>query len=274
MSVALVARKDFEDAIRSKAIIGLTALFVLLVGGLAFAYGFFESFGRGMGEGSSGFIVFLQGTGSFFVSIVALLVGYKAIAGERESGTMAFLLGLPHSRRDVVVGKVLGRSGVLVVALAAGFLIAALLLVGLGESVAAVEYLLFTLLTMGYAMTFVTVAVALSSMTASSSRAAAGAIGFWVFNQFWGALALIALVVANGLSLPDAPFPDWYHALAGLGPGAAYGNAAGYFLPEELTAQVQGQLGGLPEWYGLVVIVAWLALALGVGLYRFERLDL
>jgi ABC-2 type transport system permease protein len=274
MSWAVVAQKDFEDAIRSKLTLGLTALFVLLVGGLAFAYGFIDGFGSGMGEGSSGFIVFLQGSGAFFVSIVALLVGYKAIAGERESGTLSFLLGLPHTRRDVVVGKVVGRAGVLVVALVSAFAVAAALLVGLGESFAPIEYLLFTLLTVLYAVSFVTVAVALSSMTASSSRAAAGAIGFWVFNQFWGALALVALVLVNGLSMPEAPWPDWYHAIAGLGPGAAYGNAAAFFLPEELTGQVQSQLGGLPEWYGLVVILAWLLVALALGIYRFERIDL
>lgn len=46
------------------------------------------------------------------------------------------------------------------------------------------------------------------------------------------------------------------------------------YVPIGKSSQLQGQLGGLSEWYGLVVIVAWLALALVVGLYRFEQLDL
>lgn len=270
MSWLVVAGKDIRDAGRSRLLWGLTALFTLLVGGLAYVYAEVLSDG---GVSSLGFVVFLQGTAGLFISVVALLVAYKSIAGERESGTIGFLLGLPHRRRDVVIGKVVGRGAVLSLALLIGFVAAAVVLLGLGGSFDPVQYVLFTLLSVLYAAAFVSIAVALSSVTASSSRAAAAAIGFWVFNQFWGAAMLLVLLVANGLSFPDR-FPDWYHALTGLGPGAAYGNAAGYFLPPEFAAQVGGQFGGLPEWYGIVVLVGWLVIPLALGIVRFQQLDL
>lgn len=42
---------------------------------------------------------------------------YGAILHERNSGSIRFLLGLPNSRRDIVVGKFLGRSGTVAVPL-------------------------------------------------------------------------------------------------------------------------------------------------------------
>lgn len=229
MSWLVVAKKDLHDAGRSRLLWVLTGLFVLLVGGLAYAY--VAVLTRGGPAESLGFVVFLQGVAGFFVSIVALLVAYRAIAGERETGTISFLLGLPVRRRDVVLGKVVGRGAVLAVALLVGFIVAAVVLLALGGAFDAPRFLLFTLLTVFYAVTFVGVAVTLSSVTAESSRAAAAALGFWIFDRFWGTAILVVLVAVNGFSFPQPPFPAWYHALAGLGPSAAYGNAAGYFLP-------------------------------------------
>lgn len=274
MSWAVVARKDFRNAGRSRLLWVVTALFVLLVGGLAFGYAEVLDGGGTPGDLTLGFIVFLQGIAGFFVSVAALLVGYKAIAGERESGTITYLLGLPHSRLDVVVGKLLGRTAVLAVGLLAGFAVAAVMLIALGSSFSVVEYLLFTALTVFYALAFVGIAVGISALTGSSSKAAAGAIGFWVFNQFWGVVPLVVLIVLSGLTLPEPPFPDWYHAIAGLGPGTAYGNAAGYFLPREVAGQVETQVGGLPPWYGLVVLATWTALPIALGYWRFEGADL
>ncbi|MFB6164615.1 MAG: ABC transporter permease subunit [Haloarculaceae archaeon] len=276
MSWLVVAKKDFRDAARSKLLWVLTALFVLLVGGLAYVYST-TSLGTtpvSGGSGTIGFVVFLASSASLFVSIVALLVGYKAIAGERESGTMSFLLGLPHARWEVVVGKVLGRSAVLGTALLIAFVVAAVLLVALGTAFSALEYVLFVLLTLVFAAAFVAIAVALSSVTGESSRAAAVAIGFWLADRIWSTAMLAVLFVVNGFTLPAPPFPEWYWALSGLGPSAAYSNALAYFLPHDLTRQLHQQVGGLPAWYGLVVIVLWGAVPLVLGVARFRRLDL
>lgn len=272
MSWLVVGKKDFHDASRSRLLWALTVLFVLFVGGLAFVYTSILS--TAGGAGSLGFIVFLQGVATFFISITALLVAYKAIAGEQETGTISFLLGLPVTRRAIVLGKVAGRGAVLTVSLLIGFAIAAIVLLALGEAFDLVQYLLFTLLSVFYGMAFVSVAVSLSSVTSESSRAAAAAIGFWIFDQFWGTAMLVVLIVGNGFTLPTPPFPDWYHALAGLGPSAAYSNAAGYFLPPAFAGQVQSQIGGLPEWYGLIVLVGWLVVPLALGIGRFQQLDL
>jgi ABC-2 type transport system permease protein len=52
--------------------------------------------------------------------IVGVVVGYNAVSGGRESGSLKLLLSLPHSRADVVFGKVVGRGAALSLAVFAG----------------------------------------------------------------------------------------------------------------------------------------------------------
>ena len=120
---------------------------------------------------------------------------------------------------------------------------------------------------------FVTVSVGLSAATGSASLATWGAIGFWLFDQLWGAVLTVLLIVF-GSGGPGTGFPTWYQVLSGVTPSAAYGNAATLFLPAEVARQLQSQLGDIPTTYGLVVLVVWVALGLGVGLFRFENADL
>ncbi|MFB6135631.1 MAG: ABC transporter permease subunit [Halobacteriaceae archaeon] len=273
MSTLTIAKKDFQDAVRAKSLWALSALFVLAVGGIAWLFSSSNFVGAGQQATTLGFVVFLQGIAGTFVSIAGLVVAHKAISGERESGSLKILLGLPHSRRDVVFGKILGRSLVLTVAIVLGFLAAAVVMVVRFADLDFAKYALFGLLTVAYGFVFVTIAVGISSLTGSSSRSAALAIGFWILNQAWGALSLGVLFVVSGFTIPSPPWPDWYAAFQGLSPGAAYGNAATYFLSEE-ARQITEQFGGLPEWYGVVVLAAWMVLVLVFGYARFERVDL
>lgn len=273
MSWLIVAKKDFQDASRSRLLGGLTVLFVFVVGGLAYSSTITPTPDPGKDYFSS-FIFFLRHIAAFFISITAVMIAYRAVADERETGTISLLLGLPHTRRDVVLGKVVGRGAVLSVALLSGFGVAAVILGALGGPFDADQFLLFTLVSLFYGLAFVSVTVALSAVTARASRAAVAGIGFWVLDQFWEVPMKVGLYVANGFANPEPPFPDWYHALVGLGPGWAYRNAAGYFLPARAAELVQRELGDLPEWYGLVVLAGWLVVPLVLGIVRFQRSDL
>jgi len=62
---------------------------------------------------------------------MALIAAYLAIAGERESGSLKLLLGLPPSRGEVLVGKFLGRSGVVAIGLVLGFLVSGVVTVAI-----------------------------------------------------------------------------------------------------------------------------------------------
>jgi ABC-2 type transport system permease protein len=278
VSTALVARKEFRDSVRSRWLWALTALFVLFTAGVAYAFGVLEGSGDG---GSLGLLFFMQSPVTTVVPVAALVVTYKAVVGERDSGSLKLLLSLPHSRRDVVAGKVLGRASALGAGVLAGFAVALVVVVLQYPSFDPVAYGLFVGLTLAFGLTYVAIGVGMSAFVGSRAKALAGAIGLWVVLEFlWGVVAFGLFWVTNGFSLAglDEGFPAWIQFVQTLSPGAAYSRAASALLPADPTATLTGSPAATPvyleDWVGLVVLAAWLVLPPLVGYARFERAQL
>jgi len=281
MSWTAVAKKDFRDAVQSRALWALLAVFVVLSVVLSYSYAEFPALVGGTSEATVGGLVFFtSGIVSLFVSLTAIVVCYKAIAGERELGSIKLMLALPHSRRDVFVGKLVGRTGVLSLALAVG------LVVGLGVgsvllgSFEPVPLALFLFVTLLFAVVYVTIVVSISATTGSTSRATTGALGFFLlFELLWDVVPLGVVYVANGLSLP-AQMPDWIFPLMQLPPSSAYVLALNALLPDLADAAPGGaSVVGFDAFYarpelGFVVLAFWLVVPLAVGSYRFANADL
>ncbi|AGB33610.1 ABC-2 type transporter [Natrinema pellirubrum DSM 15624] len=284
MSAITVAKKDFRDAVRSRLLLGLTALFALFtVGGAALASWASGLFSEGGGESTIGLIFALQTPAGFLVPVIALIVGYGAIAGERETGSLKFLLGLPHRRRDVVLGKVLGRTGVVAVSILIGFAVGLIGLVAFVGEVSPVDYLAFTLVTVAFGFVYVCLGVGISAMTRSTTKAAVGAIALVVlFKALWGLLSQVLLYAIEGTFLPET-FPGWYLVFNSITPDAAYGSAIGFVLREsQFTSagayESQGLIESVPlvaePWFGFVILAVWALLPLALGLWGFGRADL
>jgi ABC-2 type transport system permease protein len=189
MSLIAVANKDFQDTVRSRGMALLVALFSLLVAAFAYVV-------RPQGEGADEFAT--EVLLSFFVGpylvttlvpLVGLVVGYNAVSGERESGSLKLLLSLPHSRADVVFGKVVGRGAALSLAVFAGFLLPAVVLIAAPVSFNPGAYLGFTVFAAVLGVVFVAIAVGCSAAAATGRQALIAAIGVYVlFVLFWGVL--------------------------------------------------------------------------------------
>ncbi|KYH25274.1 ABC-2 family transporter protein [Halalkalicoccus paucihalophilus] len=285
MSAIAIAKKDFQDAVRSRGLIVLTAIFVLFtVAGAYIGTQVSGLLGDEAGD-TLDLIIGLQTPASFLVPIIALLIGYGAVAGERESGSLKFLLGLPHTRQDVVLGKVLGRTAVVAVSILIGFVAGMIAIFAFTGSFSLLEYAVFTLLTVALGFVYVCIGVGLSSMTKSTTRAAVGAFGllalFWIL---WSVIAQLLLYLTSGSVFPQPPIPGWYVAFLSLPPGPAYGSALGAILDEgglavASTYEGQGLVeGGIPivaePWFGFVLLAAWAFVPLAIGLVRFDRVDL
>ncbi|ELY59571.1 ABC transporter, partial [Natronococcus amylolyticus DSM 10524] len=230
MSAIAVAKKDFRDAVRSRTLLVLTALFALFTVGGAYLASWAAEVLDGGAETTLDLIIALQTPAGYLVPIIALVVSYAAIAGERESGSLKFLLGLPHTRRDVVIGKILGRTGVVGVSILVGFAFGLIGLFAFVGSVSLVDYLGFTLVTLLFGLVYVCIGVGLSSMTRSTTKAAIGAFGLIVFFWFaWSILVQLLLYAVEGQFFVEE-FPDWYVTLLSLSPDAAYGSALGAVL--------------------------------------------
>jgi ABC-2 type transport system permease protein len=290
MSWQAVAEKDFRDAIRSRLLLALTVLFVLFSGGAAYFAAQIRpppqvQFG---GELTTvALISGLLGPVSVFIPVVAIAAAYRAVAGERQSGSLKFLLSLPNSRLDVLVGKFLGRAGVVSGALLAGFGVGLFVVASLAEQFSAPEYLAFVVVSLLLAFVFVSVAVGVSAFTTSTSRAAYGAFGIFILFQFlWSVLVSGFVYAANGFEFPgpEEEFPEWLRTAAEfltiIDPTAAYQQGVLWVarrLAENADAGAQGATDGpfyVQDWFGFVVLLFWIGLPLLVGYWRFERADL
>lgn len=284
MSWTAVARKDFRDAVRVKWFWALTALFVVFAGGAAYLYGEVDLFSGGQAATATGLIGFLSGASGTLVPIIALLVGYKAIVGERDSGSLKLLLSLPHTRGEVVLGKLLGRTAVVSLAILVGYLVAVVIGLVTFSEFAVGDFLLFTLLTILLGLAYISIAIGLSSAVSSGSRAGAIAIGFWlVFEFLWGLVGILLVWAVNGFSLRglfQGGGPEWYQLFLRLSPTNAYSAVVGTLLPGSGGGGIGGAGGQgaqpffLQDWFGLVILVVWVAVPVGLGYLRFRDTDL
>jgi len=265
MSWLVVARKDFEDAIRSRWLIGLTVVFILLVSGVSY-----------LARQTASANAVLQLSGSLFVGtlvpLIALVVAYNAVTGERESGSLKLLLSLPHSRADVVFGKVVGRAAALSTAITVGFVLPAVIL-ALGPFTLEIgTYIIYTALVALLASVFVGIAVGWSAAAPSQRTALGGAIGlYFLFVPFWNGIQF-------RLRTAIASLPDWVPLSAETVGNALYlSNPASAF--QGLTTALlggqflSGESAGL-QVSALSMLLFWLLAAPLVGLLVFQRRDL
>ncbi|MFB6160177.1 MAG: ABC transporter permease subunit [Haloferacaceae archaeon] len=275
MSWRVVARKDFEDAARSGWLLGLAALFVVLVS-LGVYVTSLLSGGGGVDSTAvlrSGFVQ--DGVVTAFIPLVSLVVAYNAVVGERESGSLKLLLALPHSRADVVFGKVVGRAAAVATAIAAGFLLPAVVLLVLDSvTFAAVAYVQYTFFAALLGVAFVAIAVGFSAATASHRLAMAGAVG--IYFLFVGLLGAIQFPLS--LYLQVSGTPGWL-PLSGqelirmirlINPTGAFKIVTNGFLGGRLFS---GQ-GARLQAAAVVMLVAWTVVPPLFGLLRFEKADL
>lgn len=297
MSWQAVARKDFQDSIRSWTVLALAAVFVVLftvpayflardVGGL---------FAAETGEQltSDAFISILSSLIAFFIPIVAIALAYASVAGERDSGTVKLLLSLPHSRRDVLVGKVLGRSAVIVIPVLVGFAAAAVVFLATPVSIEVGNYVAFALLSALLGVVFVALAVGISAAAATRRRAMFGNVGIYVmFTLFWGQFAeglvnllneytdlafetLVEIQLATLLFNPTESYQSiaailWTNDTLGARLAAFGGGLAG---------QIYGQALEPLAWYfsnAMVALafLAWLVVPPVLGYLVFREADL
>ncbi|WP_436901401.1 ABC transporter permease subunit [Halovenus halobia] len=281
MSAFGVMRKDILDVRRAKIVWFVGLLFTLVT--VLFFYQINVSGGL---PGIPDVLLALWNLvfiGALFIPAIALVTAYLSIAGERESGSIKFLLSTPINRRELVLGKFLSRTTVVSASLLVAFVITAGLSVVWFEELRIGSFVAVAGLTTLYALSYVAVAIAISASTSSRSRAMGGALGFYFVTNL--------LVIFGDLSirgLLDYVLNDLLNAGVGqdpltfitmvISPTQSYLSSVllafpGDFLtvqqlnPEEMAWYVQGEMG-------LALLVAWLVIPLLIGIWRFDRANI
>lgn len=209
----------------------------------------------------------------YLVPLVALLMSFDAVAGEVERGTLPLLLTYPVARWEVLAGKLLAHTSILIIALVAGYGAAAAIAVitdpAAASGFAALWRLTWTSTLLG--ATFLGIGYAVSSMARRASGAAGLAIGLWLGLVVLYDLALLAAVVAD----------DGGFFTTEIFPTALLANPADAFRLFNLTASqataaasgVGGAAGSIPQWHSMVSILLWPLCALGVAALSFKKVE-
>lgn len=295
MTWADVAGKDFRDAVRSKWLTILTVLYVVafpLWIVLVFILGWvgLPDAANLTNDVGTIFIIGYRDVSSWIVPGIAIVMAYAAITDERDSGSLKVLLSLPHSRRDLVLGKVLGRSGVVVVPIALGLVVTALLLYGLGQPFGLGNFLFFASMTLLLGIVFTAMSVGLSALVGSNRRAIFASLGMYIlFAMLWkdvmvgGGVALGRefLNVAFATELTGKQVFDVENFVELLNPIGAYKDVVGVqALGGGIVQQVYAtnDYGPVPFYlthkFSVLVMFLWAILPIAVGVWQLERIDL
>lgn len=263
------AGREFRDAIASKWFLLYTLAFTVLAVGVSFlslsgvgSHGF-----AGFGRTAAGLLNLIM----LIVPLMALTAGAGAIAGERERGTLLYLLAQPVSRTQVLLGKYVGLAAALLCALCVGFGVSGGVLAWRAGGVGVGAYATLVALTALLALAMLSVGMLVSVVSRRSSVATGIGLFAWLTLVFVSDLGLMAgsiifklrvqeifgLAVLNPLqSFKMAVIVNMNASLDVLGPVGAYASHS---------------LGAALPWALALSLAAWTLVPLALAALLFSR---
>lgn len=194
--ILTVATKEFRDRIRNRWVLAVALVFAVF--SLVIAW-----FG-GAQQGAIGFrsieftIASLVSLVIYLIPLISLLLGFDAIVGERERGSLDLLLAMPITRFELLLGKFLGLALALTLSTLAGFGAVAVVLWKHMGGAALFHFGGFILSSVLLGLAFLSIAVMLSVVARDRTRASGLAIAAWFFFVLVFDLLLLGALVATG----------------------------------------------------------------------------
>lgn len=262
-----IAAKEFRDRIRNRWVLAVALVFAVF--SLVIAY-----FG-GAQQGVVGFrsieitIASLVSLVIYLIPLIALLLGFDAIVGERERGSLDLLLSLPITRLELLLGKYLGLAAALTASMLGGFGVVIALLFGQIDSRGLFHFIGFMFSSVLLGLAFLSLAVLLSVVARDRTRASGLAIAAWFFFVLVFDLLMLGLLVGTGGRVGGDAF-TW---LLLLNPADVFRILNVFSLEDVRTlyglASIVPPALGNPLAMGAVMLV-WIALPLMIAKWRFK----
>jgi Cu-processing system permease protein len=266
--IGIIASKEFRDRIRNRWVLAVALVFAVF--SLAIAY-----FGAAQ-QGAVGFrgievtIASLVSLVIYLVPLIALILGFDAIVGERERGSLDLLMSMPLTRLELIFGKFFGLFLALACSTIIGFGLAGVLLATQVPLAALYHYIGFVFSAVLLGAAFLSLAVMVSVFAPDRGRASSAAIGLWFFFVLVFDLLLLGALVLGGGQWGSDLFPyllllnpaDVFRIVNIFGVEdvrTMYGLTT--VFPEKLANA--GVLGG--------VMVLWIVMPLIVAVWRFRK---
>ena len=281
----VIARLTVRELVRRRVVWVLAALSIVSVLLVGWGLERLVSLSRAEGTdelqiriGVSQVLILVAFMFSFVLAMTAAFIGAPAIGGDLESGVAQAVLARPIRRAEVLLGRWIGCSLVVVsyTALSGLLAIGAALLV---SGYLPPEPLLAVAFLSAQALVLLTLTLALGSVLPSI---AAGAIAVVGFGLGWmaGVLAGIATALGIGLLGQVAEVSRWLFPSDGLWRGVIYGLEPPLILliaageAPELANANPFYAAAPPPLVFVIWSIAWVGIVLGAAAWWFERRDL
>jgi Cu-processing system permease protein len=200
-TILILAQKEWRDARRNRWFVLYTVAFA----GLALAMAWLALSGVGT-YGLAGF----SRTGASLINLVLLIVplmgltlGALSIAGERERGTLLYLLAQPVTSTEVLLGKYIGLAQALGVALLLGFGLSGVLMAWQGGAAQAQTYLGLVGLAFCLALVSLSLGVVVSAACKKGSTAIGVALFVWLLLVFLGDLGVMSTTIVMQIGIRE-----------------------------------------------------------------------
>ncbi|MGD2078422.1 MAG: ABC transporter permease subunit [Chloroflexota bacterium] len=200
-NILTLTQKEIRDARSNRWFI----LFAVAFAGLALALAWLALSGVGT-YGLAGF----GRTGASLINLVLLIIplmgltlGALSLSGERERGTLLYLLTQPVSQAEVLLGKFFGLAVAILAALVLGFGLSGLLIAWQGGVTQATDFLGLVLLAFALALVSLSLGFLISSAVSKSATAIGLALFLWLVLVFFGDLGLMGTAIVLRLGVGE-----------------------------------------------------------------------
>ena len=267
-----VMRKEVRDALSGRWLLVYGGLFAVLA--LALSYIGHRNLGGVGFENLSRTTAGLLNLCLILAPLIALSLGAGAIAGERDRGTLAYLLSQPLSRWELLAGKFAGLVLSIGIATVAGFGVAGVVIALFAQTMDAGTYVLLMLLVLALVAVMTGLGMLASVLASTRVQALALAMLIWFATVLFFDLVLIGLVAAASLSggaLLGALLLNPVEivrvlAIINLEPDLQVLGPFGSYLLEEFGA-------GAATAILSAALAAWAAVPIAVAAWFFNRAD-
>jgi Cu-processing system permease protein len=275
-TIYAIAKKEFLDNIRSKWILLISLIFIVLT--ILSAYVSSGSSDELFG-GFEATVVSLMSIYTLLIPIISILLGFSTIAGEAEAGALSVVLSYPVKRVEVLLGKYLGLGSVLAVTPIIGFGFSGIIIAAVIGAEEGLAFLAFIALAIVFGLMYLSLIICLSALARNRVRAIAAGVGLFFWAMIFGVI-IMSIYIGTGGNIMDlmtgqATYPDWLFASIIFSPGDLNQMAVmkAFGLNQAMGIQIEA-----PDWMSmaflLVVQLLWIVIPLILAYIFFKRRDI
>jgi ABC-type transport system involved in multi-copper enzyme maturation permease subunit len=277
-SIFVIAKKEFMDNIRSKWILLISIIFIILTFLSAYVAGGSSDdiFG-----GFEATVVTISSISILLIPLIAIMLGFSTIAGEAEVGSLSVVLSYPVKRIEVLLGKFIGLGFVLAVTPLIGFGLSGIVIAAFGGTEEGLAFIVFIFLTILLGLIYISIIMFISALVKTRVRAIAGGILLFFWGMIYGIAVMVIFIATGGdpneFITPGTSltYPDWLWSSIVISPGDLNQMAV---MKAFGLKQAMGYSIEAPDWISmsflLIVQFLWILIPLILAYFFFKRRDI